>query len=293
MNIGIVGAGSVGLLVGSWLAMEHHQVTFYVRRDEQKNAINQNGITLLPSNNVIPVKARLLSEVAEEALYFICVKQYDINEVLSAMDVTKIKGSLVFLQNGMSHVDYIKSRSLRQPIVLGIVEHGSFKKDDLTVEHTGAGAIRLAHFTGKNGFIDELIQSLHIDAFPFVKADDWYTMLAEKLVVNAVINPITALFQVKNGMIVDNPYLHDVARTLCEEATKALGLSGQRQWERVKSIILNTSENESSMLKDVKERRKTEIDGISGYLLRLNQELPTTSFVFQSIKAIEWGWKEG
>ena len=44
MDVVIVGAGSVGLLLGSYLSESGLEVTMVVRREEQASALNKNGI---------------------------------------------------------------------------------------------------------------------------------------------------------------------------------------------------------------------------------------------------------
>ena len=44
MEVIIAGAGSVGLLLGSFLSESGIEVTMFVRREEQANLFNKNGI---------------------------------------------------------------------------------------------------------------------------------------------------------------------------------------------------------------------------------------------------------
>ena len=59
------------------------------------------------------------------------------------------------------------------------------------------------------------------------------------------------------------------------------------------SVCKNTADNESSMLKDIKAHRTTEIDAIIGYILNLAQEkgipLPITNTLYYMVKGLEKG----
>src|SRR5699024_11364265 len=92
-------------------------------------------------------------------------------------------------------------------------------------------------------------------SFPVRFCSSWKILLKEKLIVNAVINPLTALFNVKNGVILSNKYLYDIAEKLCFEAAESLNLDFEENWHRVQTIAKKTSENISSMLKRSEERR--------------------------------------
>lgn len=79
---------------------------------------------------------------------------------------------------------------------------------------------------------------------------------------------------------------------LYEEAIDVLELHNHQElWNAVLSICKQTKENESSMFRDVQAKRKTEIDAISGYIVKKAHQqkkaAPFTEFVYTSIKAIE------
>lgn len=286
MDIGVIGGGSVGLLLSGYLALQH-TVTVYVRRGEQKSAINSGGIQLAHSAKPIPVKSLLIDELKKEDCIIICVKQNDIASAIGYLDKMNEAAPLIFLQNGMGHIKYLKN--IKQAVYLGTVEHGALRMDDRTVRHSGKGNIKLSAYN--NGLLKckELSSKLHQEDFPVIAAGHWSKLLAEKLAINAVINPLTALFDCKNGELLNNAYILRLARELCRETSQVLDLNGEKQWERVKKVAENTAENHSSMCTDLKENRKTEIEAIIGYLLENseNKHIPFTAFVYDSIKALE------
>lgn len=285
MKIGVVGGGSIGLLVARYLC-EEHDVTLYVRRNQQKQKINDHGLLL--SNNPTPwtVRALLTSEVKEEDCVIICVKQPDIGVVIPILDKLSKHTSIIFLQNGMGHIDLINN--LIQPVYIGIVTHGALRKSDHIVTQSGKGSIKLANFSGNDEQLSLLVQKLNNEKFPFQIESDWQKVLAEKLVINAVINPLTAIFEVPNGDILRNAYLMYLAKELCVEACLILQLDFIGQWNHVKTVATNTKENVSSMWKDLKDHKKTENEAISGYLVKKSTiPIPYTTFVYNSMKALE------
>lgn len=275
----------MGLLISSYLC-EHHDVTIYVRNTIQKERLNDNGLHLVGFKKSLPVRALLLEEIRKAECYIICVKQHHIKHILQFLNQVDQHTPLFFLQNGMGHLRHIDH--MNNPLLVGVVEHGALREGANTVRHTGKGSIKVAAYNVSNERLFTLIKQLHRDEFPIENMVDWNRLLAEKLIINAVINPLTALFDVTNGQIITNPYIRTLARKLCQEASFTLELNDELQWKRIQKIAHQTKRNISSMLMDIRKGQETENEAISGYLIKSCQEdLPYTSFVYNSIKALE------
>jgi 2-dehydropantoate 2-reductase len=286
MKIGIVGGGSIGLLTACLLVENGHEVTLYVRRQSQKVSIDNNGLVLYPYRHY-QIEVRLVGQWEQDEFLFICTKQYHLEKILPIIDKKQIDKPLVFMQNGMGHVDIVSRIGLENDIVLATCEYGAMKLNDYTVQQKGKGKINIALYQGSTNVLQKLNQLNGTD-LPIETNCNWYTMLARKLIINAVINPITSLFQVKNGEIYNNSYLRKLAEQTCFEASNVLGLDSNEEWENVLRVIKQTAENESSMKLDIKHGRKTEIDAILGYLLRhASGETPYIRYAYLAIKVME------
>jgi 2-dehydropantoate 2-reductase len=119
--------------------------------------------------------------------------------------------------------------------------------------------------------------------------------LWNKLAINCCINPLTAKLNSKNGEL-DTPLHLATIETLSQEIAQVMlaeGLEAKAKviFERVKEVIKATSDNYSSMQQDVFHQRRTEIDYISGYLIRCAKlhglAVPTNEHLYHQIKAIE------
>ncbi|HLQ71767.1 MAG TPA: ketopantoate reductase C-terminal domain-containing protein, partial [Bacillota bacterium] len=148
--------------------------------------------------------------------------------------------------------------------------------------------IKVASYSGNSETLFNLVHEMDEPSFPFHLYEEWEPLLKEKLIINTVINPLTALFRIKNGYILKVPHIERLAYLLCKEAAFVLNLDFQKAWGKVRAVVDNTGENISSMLSDVNKRRETEIDAITGYILRNSKEtIPNTAFIYDAIKAIE------
>ncbi len=289
MKIGIIGGGAIGLLISSYLNHDHH-VTIYVKRESQYRRISQYGITLFDENEQFQthnIEIAYLDNISEQDIWFVSVKQYQLHDVVNYFPKNK---PIIYLQNGMGHLSMMQDGNHS---FIGIVEHGAKRKQDNEVIQLGKGKITIAPLTGSEATAQLIVKQLHQQHFPFYFASDWELLLKEKLIVNAIINPLTALFDVENGEINHNTYIRLIARKLCQETANTLKFDPDHYWKKITQIAKNTEKNTSSMRSDIKHHRKTEIDAISGYLLRQsNQSLPYTQFVHDAILALEERYNE-
>lgn len=159
---------------------------------------------------------------------------------------------------------------------------------DLAVSNSGgANTERIAE--AEPDWMPLLRQALgHAAWTPQIEQQQW-----RKLVINAVINPLTALSGQVNGSLLERT--QEIA-ALCQELTPVLqaqGLTETRdEWlALVQKVAMLTATNRSSMLTDLEAHRPTEIDQITGHLLRtahqLGLALPLHSALYQTIRAAE------
>ncbi|MGM0919826.1 MAG: 2-dehydropantoate 2-reductase [Bacillota bacterium] len=291
MEIGIIGSGAVGLLSAAYLS-KNHDVTLYTRRKEQAELINAAGISLVKGNQeTISLNLRAEEKPAyKEPLLIVTVKQYQLDDILNALKKSPPK-TVLFLQNGMSHIPLLQTLTAHR-VFVGTVEHGALKLSDNTVKHTGFGCIKVSPLLPAERLKELPILQMQMDHFPFEYIGDWNYMMSRKLLVNACINPLTALLRVPNGELASNPMFNKMTESVFHEAMKVLALEkGQEEWEHVMAICRNTAQNRSSMLKDIEEGRMTEIDGIIGYLINQAKtkklEVPVLHFLYQAIRGME------
>jgi 2-dehydropantoate 2-reductase len=113
-----------------------------------------------------------------------------------------------------------------------------------------------------------------------------------------VINPLTAILQVTNGVLPELPAALTLMRTLYEEAKELadkLNITlAPDLWEQLLAVSRLTAHNRSSMLQDVQSRRRTELDSITGGLLAKAREagvrLPAHETVYALVRSIEQQW---
>ncbi|WP_226681140.1 2-dehydropantoate 2-reductase [Sutcliffiella horikoshii] len=300
MRIGIVGGGAVGLLYAFQLS-KIFTVTLYVKRDEALQVLESQGITIL--HNEHKKETRKVEVMKWESnfpfkddLIIVATKQYGLPAILPVLKMCTKDQSILFLQNGMSHIDMLQQIPNAQ-ILLGIVEHGVKKNNDCTVMWTGKGRTKLAGYPVTNNdlqaspFINKWMDSIG-NNFPLEVRSDYYGMMMEKLLVNAIINPLTAIFDVRNGELLANPYYHKCMKQLYKEMDFLVKKDKKEQmWKHICSICEKTADNISSMKRDINNGRETEVDAILGYLMNLAEKqgksVPLTEFIYNAVKGLQ------
>ncbi|KMK96610.1 ketopantoate reductase family protein [Rossellomorea marisflavi] len=288
MDIGIIGAGAVGLLFAGYLG-KRHNVTVYARRKEQREQLEAYGVTVWREGRrgQTDVQAKSLSALdSRHDLVILAVKGYDLDESLFITVPTETP--LLFLQNGIGHMDLLKTLPY-DTVMAASVEHGALKENEHTVLHKGVGATNIALVRGASGPLQRLLEEKDA-AFPFVKEDDYEAMLLRKLFINAIINPLTAIAGCVNGEVASNPYYS----ALIEQAYGELlhlhpHMEEMISLEDIKRVCMNTAQNRSSMLKDVENGRMTEIESILGELVRKAspRDIPVMNTLYLLVKGKE------
>ncbi|MGX8176142.1 ketopantoate reductase family protein [Exiguobacterium artemiae] len=265
-KVGIIGAGSIGLLIASYLA-EQHDVTLYTRQTTAHN------ITILRDDQVSsPVEVRPLDQFESQDLVFVTTKSYDIKSVMPYLTTGKMP--VMFLQNGMGHV---KEAERVQHALFGIVEHGAMKTGQYAVQHTGMGRIRYGQ---------SFVPMLEATSLQFEHVLNIEQVMLTKLFMNAVINPLTAYYRIPNGQLLETPYVAK-AYGIFEEVRNVFP-KHPITYEEIEQVIRRTALNRSSMLQDLEHGRQTEIEPIVGYILeQASEPTPLLTFYYHQIKSQE------
>lgn len=292
MKIAIIGGGSLGLLFSYYLSA-NHEVHLFTRTQQQADLINTNGLQIVKPGGEKATRNVFAAPIhawqGTEDMAIIAVKQYQLPDLMPIL-ATKTLGSILFLQNGYGHIKLLTELT-GFPIFVGSVEHGAVKSNGHSVIHNGEGVTRAAVFQGDEMYLNELSASLASE-FPFILEANYEEMLIKKLVVNSVINPLTAILKVKNGELIRNSFFYEIVVKLFEECTLVLELHNKEDYfENLLNVCKKTAENHSSMYQDLENGRKTEIDAILGYLVeeaaRKNINAPLIHNYYDCIKGKE------
>lgn len=275
----VIGGGSVGLLYAARLVLSGQSVTVVTRSSLQAEQLAQQGITLQQLDGkkvLIPVEAMPIEQGLPAAdLYLVTVKQTDLPDLLPPLRKTSANARMLALQNGMGHQELLAEALPEERCFYGINSEGARRMTATEVAHTGSGSLRVGPWKKRGGH-DPVIAAF-VDAANAAGMSVTYEEAIEpfawrKLLANSLINPLTAIFDIPNGALLENEHTVRLMRELFEEASVVAESCGQKMeesdWQEIGIICRNTSRNFSSMLQDMKRQRRTEVEAINGYIVK-------------------------
>ncbi|GGA71379.1 2-dehydropantoate 2-reductase [Neiella marina] len=270
MKILICGAGAVGQLYGGMFAAAGHQVSCY--GSQGPVAPTEYRLQRIDGSQLV----WHCHQVQQPSVVIVCTKAYQVETAVAELINQKLllpTTHLVLLHNGLGpHESIAKRLNDETSLTLASTRQGALRLSPQEVKHTGLGATDLGLFQGPQRASDKILalfqQSIgDCHWHPNVLQPLWH-----KLLINSVINPLTARDQVTNGYLCGDDYQSEIIE-LCAEAcdiANACGIDAQPQqlYRQVLLVAEATASNRSSMLQDVSAGRPTEIDYINGYLIK-------------------------
>ncbi len=266
MKITVLGCGALGQLWLTALCKHGHEVQGWLRVPQpycNVNLIDEDGTIFNES-----LTANDPDFLAHSDMLLVTLKAWQVSDAVRSLASTLPSSSpVILLHNGMGTIDELKSIS--QPLLMATTTHAA-RHDGNIIIHVASGVTHIGPARAQDGDYSYLADTLQ-EALPDVawhdniRAQQW-----RKLAVNCVINPLTALWNCPNGELKKHPQL---VATLCAELASVIEREGIHTSADdlryyVEQVIDSTAENISSMLQDVRSLRHTEIDYITGYLLK-------------------------
>ena len=257
-------------LFAARLAASDTRVTLLGTWPEGLQALNRCGVRVLASDGSeqsYPVRATAdPAECAGARLALVLVKSWQTERAARQLAACLSPDGLALtLQNGLGNREKLAEILGVPRVALGVTTIGATLVGPGCVRPGGEGIVSL----GANPRLDPLANLLWRAGFAVETVPDADGLLWSKLVINAAINPLTALLHVSNGELLVRP----AARMLMAEAAReaaavAMALNMHLVFSdsvaAVEAVAQRTAINHSSMFQDVTRGAPTEIDAICG-----------------------------
>ena len=276
------------------------------------NSVDVNANQEVSSDNLMPTEAYQGSRDGYSPLddqegiitnLIVSLKAKDILGLQRVAHRLTKDSAILFVQNGMGYIDKVNDIVFPDPetrpnYIIGVITHGAKRTKAYTVVHAGHGTIALTILPRVNSattqtfppsarYLLRTITRTPVLAAVAYSPTELLQLQLEKLAINCIINPLTALMDCTNGELIHNYHITRVMRLLLAEISLVIrSLPELQNIPNVQSrfdpgrlelatirVAGATSLNLSSMLQDVRAGKETEIDFINGYIIRKGEEI--------------------
>ncbi len=289
MKITVLGCGALGQIWLTALARQGHEVQGWLRVPHSWCPTRVIDLQGQISSNTFIANDPLFLEQSD--LLLVTLKAPQVSAAISNLQsLLRAETPVLLLHNGMGTLDEL--RDVTQPLLRGITTHAAMRAGT-TIQHIAAGITHIGPVSREGARYSYLADLLH-QALPDVAwHDDIASACWRKLAINCIINPLSVEHNCQNGALRAWP---EQIALLCDEIAQLMAREGQHiEVDNLRAIIYDvidsTAANVSSMLQDIRAQRQTEIDYITGYLLRRARSqgitLPENSRLYDLVKRKE------
>ncbi|MDO5388783.1 MAG: ketopantoate reductase family protein [Clostridia bacterium] len=306
MKIAVLGAGAMGSIYGGHLSLEN-EVYMIDKKQELVNKINSDGLKIFENGTDTVYKPTAFSDsrnLNNVDLVILFVKSLFSREALK--ENSHIIGDNTYvmtLQNGAGHEEIISEFVPMERIIIGTTEDNGAVLENGYVKRGGKGKTNIGMLVPDNeNVLDRVKESFDKCGFDTHIYENIQQLIWDKLFTNVSLSALTGVLQVPIGYIARDEYAWNMTVTLIKEAlnvAEALGLKFNENEivERVKNVSINSPEGLTSIYADLKAGRKTEVDTISGAVVRAGEKtgvsVPSHKLIVNMVHAMENKAKQG
>lgn len=309
MKIVIVGSGAIGRLYAAFLAKGGHDVILVDSDQGVVDAINRSGLGLMElgeSNpdtiSEFPVHAVSdPSTISDCDLVLLAVKSHaTLVAARSVLHLIGEKSPILTLQTGLGNVEVLKKLLPAQHIIVAFTFMSATALGNNRVRHGGAGKTYMGKLNGD--FAPDLVAVCKIFNECGLMCQMVHRIIGRlwcKVIVYSAINPVSSILKVSNGNLLAKMESVILMKKLLDEGKKvadahAIDLVYPDLYALLFDACKQSSNNLSSMLQDLLNDRRTEIDAQNGAICDFAEgkgvATPTQHTMVQLVKLLEH-WK--
>ena len=295
----VFGAGAIGSVFAVRLAARH--AVAVVARGERLARILQDGIQVEGATKGItrPPAAPAAAELAGFRPDFVLVTVKAHATATAARTLAPLgSGPIrVSLQNGLGNEEALAAGGY--PVVGAVSNSGATLLESGRVFHAGLGEVILSGFQGASAeSVAALAACLSDVGFPVQQVPDIRKPLWDKTILNAALNPVSALLGLRTGQLLRDPGSERLLRRLVGEAVSVAQAEGVPTsegeiWAMVERIVAATAGNKTSMLQDLERGVRTEVEAMNGVVVaqgaKRGIETPWNRLMLRLIRSRERG----
>ncbi|MCH8204571.1 MAG: 2-dehydropantoate 2-reductase [Candidatus Hydrogenedentes bacterium] len=289
MKVTVVGPGAMGCLFAARLSESGVQTTLLDHNKDRAKRLAKSGLAVESDSGILTAAPVVTTSVPNKQDLIIVLTKAHATATLELPPATPI----LTLQNGLGNVESLCDLVGSAFVLAGTTSEAATYLEEGRVRHAASGLTKVGAWTTCS--TDGAVTALAGAGFDVEVTESPGQAIWEKVVVSAGINTISALLGVPNGQLIEHPETRKLMRDLVVEAAKVAAIEGYRfehsLIDLAEDICLQTASNVSSMLQDIRAGRRTEIEAISGEVMRRAEmaflPTPRTRVIYQLIKGLE------
>jgi 2-dehydropantoate 2-reductase len=277
-NLLIVGTGALASLFAARLSQAGYSITMLGSWKAGLDALQSHGVRLLDSNgseHQVPVHATQDPRECRGMKHaLVLVKAWQTEQIAEQLrECLADDGLAVTLQNGLGNRETLARSLGASRVAPGVTTTGATLLGPGRVREGGEGIISIE----RNQALGPIEEALRLANFNVNLVEDAQSLIWGKLVINAAINPLTAILRVPNGKLLELPSAREMMAALAREAAQVaerqnVPLPFPDPIAAAEDVARKTAANHSSMLQDVLRGAPTEIDAICGAVVKIGQK---------------------
>lgn len=300
MRIAMIGAGAMGSVFGARFARAGADIVLYDADRTHVEAIEVGGLHVEAPDGSVTLRVSATAQAEKIGKADLAVILVDSNATHEAAKIAGRvlgkDGTALTLQNGIGNVEALTSVLGSERVIAGTTYNSAARTKPGHVLHSNIGETTIGEVDGRSSArVDEIARLLREAGLPVTVSANVMGHIWMKFVLNAAINPVSAMTGLRPGEIARVSAARDLLERVLDEIltvvkAKAITLPPDdarghvldHAWERY---------NRPSMLQHIEEGRRTEIDALNGALLTeartLGVAVPFNEAVVLAIKSIE------
>ncbi len=300
MRIAVIGAGAMGSIYGGRLS-QNNEVYLVDTNPAVIEAVNSKGLTLEENGQDVTFHPKALADTKElkpvDLIVLFVKALYSKAALEGNRNLIGPETYLMTLQNGSGHEDILSGFAPVERIIIGTTEDNGAVLAPGHIRHGGKGNTNVGMLVkDSQGFLQKLKASFDSCGFNVRIHENIQQLIWNKLFVNVALSAVTGILKCEIGYIAANEYAFSLTKQLLHEAVQtahSLGLKADESeiLDEIKAVTDNSPHGVTSICADLRAGRKTEVDTISGSVVRAAKKsgvsVPCHEFIVNMIHAME------
>jgi 2-dehydropantoate 2-reductase len=271
-NVVVAGAGTIGSLLAGYLARVA-DVSVLTRREEHARALNEQGLCVSGRGDFTSqVSASTDPSELDADLVIVACKGNDLEPLAQQLSGHFAGATVMTVLNGLGAEDVVGAHG-DWPLLSSVTFMSGTRHSDTHVEYildtaTWIGPYRDTTRGDAQRVADLIVESgLNAEAFDDLRPAQW-----SKLIFNATVNSVAALTGLPHDAHFAGAPLGPLVHALVDEGKETAAAAGvqlgEDPWEMNVLATQRGHAHRPSMLEDVEAKRPTEVELITGALVR-------------------------